>query len=464
MSLDRELPNDKEAEAAVLGSIIITNDCIDRVTGLIRPEDFFDSRNKAIFSAMQDLASEGSEIDTITLRGELQKQRQFDAVGGFSYISSLYNGIPDIARVERYAAIVAEKARRRRLIILGNRLMRDGMDDQVRLEELVQDAENTIGVVSGVDTDAKPELVTSLIVDARAEIEERRRSGNFLTGLTTGLTTLDAYTLGWPPGVLTTVGAYTSIGKTAAGLDFAIKCLEANPDKAVAYVALEMTKRLLTYRLMANAAGEKLHWVRSGNLTDTAMERVEAGIDRLRAIGDRFTITDSAFDISQITALARSLRRQGKLDILFVDYLQLVQGVDAASREQEVNKVALGLLRLAKELNIAVVAFAQLNDGIVNREGHRPTLADIRESRAINQHSRTVMLLNRPWVFDKENESLFPCDAVLHIEKNSESMLGDIKLHFNGAFQRFEEAECDQTCDQWSRRQQTFPKEVVNWQ
>lgn len=463
--MDRSLPSNLEAESTVLASILILNDSLDRVMPIVDSSDFFDARHRAVFDAMKSLAAAGEQIDLITIKDELQKNRQLEKAGGSSYVSSLVDAMPDIARVERYAAIVAERSKRRRLIRLGSRLMNGGMSDEVELQELLDDVEGVTATVTGVQDEVRPALVKDLIIEARAEIEERARTGNFLTGITTGITTLDAFTLGWQRGVLTVIGAYTSIGKTASGLDFGLKALEApgNDNIHVAYVALEMTKKLLTYRLMANAAGEKLHWVRSGNLSEAGFARLDAGQDRLTAVGGRFTITDSAFDIAQIGALARSLKRQGKLDVLFVDYLQLVQGTNADVREQEVNRVGLGLLRIAKELNIAVVAFAQLNDGVVNREGHRPTLADMRESRAINQHARTVILLNRPWVFDKENEALFPCDAYLHIEKNSESMLGDVKLHFNGAFQRFEEAECDNTCDQWSRRTQTPTQEASNW-
>ncbi len=446
--LNRALPRNPEAEKAVLGSILHGGGVINRVAMVLEPDDFALEENKEIYSACLYLASKNEEVDLLTVKDQLKKAGQLSFVGGASYVSSLIDEIPSIANVEKYAGLIKEASQQKRIILTYQEAL-EQVGKIPSAELVAATSEKLYSLIVSDGDDARPTSVSSIVSDVMKEIDERRVTKNFLTGITTGLPTLDAYLLGWQRGVLTVLGAYTSHGKTASGLDFALKALETpgNEQLNVLYVALEMTKKMLGFRLLANASGEKLHWVRTGNLSDAGLGRVGAGGARLAAVGKRFLVTDGAFGMNQIAAIARSLKHQGKLDLMFVDYLQLVEGGDEDTREREVAEVGKGLLRIAKSLDIATIAFAQLNDGVANRDGHEPKIQDMRESRAINQHARTVILLNRPWMFDKANESLSPCLTFLYIEKNSESKSGKLQLHFNAAYQRFEEGECRPGCE-----------------
>jgi replicative DNA helicase len=292
-------------------------------------------------------------------------------------------------------------------------------------------------------------------------VERRYEERDFMVGIPTGLDDLDDYLLGWERGVFHAVGGYTSVGKTVIGLDLALTVLEdpRNREKGIraAYFALEMTDLMLGRRMVASRSEQNLYRVRTGNLSEDGLMDVASAAARIGALGDRFVLSDDLFDIDEITAAIEREHKERGLDIVFIDYLQLIEGGDGSNREREVNKIGLALLRLAKRLKIAVIAFAQLNDGLVNRPGHRPTLQDMRESRAINHHARVVLLLHRPWLFERDNEQLSPCDGYVLIDKVSEGRTGEVQLHFNGSIMRWESGSCHPKCPEWPRTSKRNP-------
>jgi replicative DNA helicase len=459
--LDQQMPRSIEAERAVLGAILLAPNTYAEVDAVLRPDDFSKDEHRLIYRAMQKLVDDGVIIDIFPLKEELKKQGQLDNIGGLLYLSELTDPTPNIAGITTYVDSVKDASLNRRLI----RELAEAAKfiTKIKPHELVpQLAERLYDIVSEVSTEATPKPIADVVDKVYAEILERHETRNFLTGIPSGLPNLDAYTLGWQRGVMTVFGGYTSAGKTAFGLDVTKKTLTApgNEGLHAQYIALEMTNQLLTYRLLANASEEKLYQVRTGLVSN--LNKIDKGYQELKGLGRRLSMSDSAFDIRTIASIARAAKQQGKLDILFVDYLQLVDDEEenSSNREFVVNQIGKGLLRLAKQLDIALVAFAQLNDGVVNREGHEPKIQDMRESRSINQHARTVIILNRPWMYDRSNTELTPCNAELHILKNSEGRTGMVPLHFNAAYMQFEDGPCHQDCEYW---REPAVQEVKNW-
>jgi replicative DNA helicase len=447
--LDNPLPRNIGAEQSILGTILIDSSTIHLVQDSLDSSDFDRDSHKVIYRAMLSLVEQGKEIDLLTVKDELSRLGALDGIGGSAYVSSLVDNIPDINNLPSYVEIVKEKARQRRMMV---RLFS-------AIQEVAKQGSANVAaqLIDALTPVAKEQDGISLVYagdlmrEALAEIEERYTTQNYFTGIRTGFSTLDDYLSGWQPGVLHLVGAYTSAGKTTLGLEIAQKILK-HPDNAgkyVFYFALEMTRKMLSFRILANQARQNLYFVRTGSLSEPAFDSVvEAGL-QFTKFGQRFGVSDNAFTLQQIVSVSRALKRAGKLDVVLVDYLQLIEGKrDEESRQREVDLAGKALLRLAKELNVAVIAFAQLNEGAVNRPDHEVLLSDMRESRAINQHARTVLLLNRPWMFERGPDSPYKeCDAYLKIEKNSEGRTGRIPLHFEGKYQSFSESPCAPGCD-----------------
>ena len=444
--LDTPLPQNYEAERSVLGSILIDNDIFYSVDTVISAQDFFHTDHREIYRAIGRLLDGGHPADLITLKNEIAAS---DLPIESSLITALVDGIPDVANASRYAKIVAEKARQRRLITS----LYEGMKT-VASDGSANVAAKLLDILTPVASDTdKVDIVyaAELMTRSLLEIQERYESRNFFTGIRTGMESLDDYLSGYQRGVLHLIGAYTSHGKTTLGLDLNLKMLRQPDNRNVHsfYFALEMTSKMLAFRLLANEAQQNLYFVRSGNLTEEGLDAVAEASTKIGKLDRRLGICDNAFTLRQIATTARALKRKGMLDVLWVDYLQLIEGIDSEeTRQREVDIIGKTLLRLAKELNIAVIAFCQLNEGAVNRKDHEPLLSDMRESRAINQHARTVMLLNRPWMFEKGEGSPYkPCQSYMKIEKNSEGRTGRFDLHFDGKFQKFTEGSCYPGCE-----------------
>lgn len=430
-------------------------------TGL-RPEHFRDSRHALIYRTLLHLPAHLT-VDTLALRNELFRQGMLDAAGGLSYITSLTVTTPNAAGIELYCQMVREAFNKRQILREIARAVQSLKTTSSRT--LVANLTGMLcDLVASGNDDAAPVPVGDVIDALVREVEYRREHEDFLTGIATGVPSLDAYLLGYQRGSLTVFGGYTSVGKTGLGLDLALKTVSVPGNNGIhaAYVALEMTNRALGFRLLSNTSREKLYRVRTGTVDDAGLRRVYEGQQALRSISPRLHLCDGAFDILQIRSMARQLKHAGKLDVLFVDYLQLVDDAaySSGNREQEVNRIGKALVRLAKELDIAVNAFAQLNDGVANREGHEPKIQDMRESRAINQHARTVIAINRPWIFDRSNPELSPCKTELHILKNSESKLGVVELHFDAAYATFGEGSCHPVCEYY--RDNVVPR-AASW-
>ena len=442
ISVDKPLPQNPEAERSVLGSILLDNQAYFRVVGTIRSEDFYKDAHRVIFGAMIDLAADSRPIDLLTLKEELSTKHLLEKSGGPAYISSLIDGIPDIGNAERYAKIVKEKATLRRLILMGNQVIKAAFDAPGEPAEVLGVAERSIYEIAeqGLDVGFMGiEQITRMNLTA---IDQLQHSGKMLTGITTGYDRFNEFTSGFQRQDLVIIAARPSMGKTSLMLNMAEAI--AIPDKAdrkehlhpVGIFSLEMSKEQIGLRLLCSEAGVSSHLIRAGILSEKNWhDLVEASSRLARA---PIWVDDTAMlDIMDLRARARRLKNEHGLEIIMVDYLQLmhVRG-RTESRNQEISQISRGLKAVAKELNVPLISLSQLSRRPEQRTGdHRPQLSDLRESGSIEQDADVVAFIYRDEVYHRDSEDKGIAEIIIAKQRNGP--IGDFKLVFRNDITKF---------------------------
>jgi replicative DNA helicase len=442
LRLDRPLPQNPEAERSVLGSILIDPSALDKVTEKIRAEDFYKDAHRQIFAAMLALAEESRAIDLLTLKEALARQGALDAVGGAAYISSLVDGIPDIRNVDRYAEIVREKSTLRRLILMGNRVIQTALDRPGTPEDVLGEAEKEIYQIAeqGISTGFTPiDRITKINMTA---IEQLQHAGKLVTGVPTGYERFDEMTSGFQRQDLIILAARPSMGKTSLMLNIAESM--AIPDKggtkeelySVGIFSLEMSKEQIGLRLLSSEANVPSHFIRAGILSEKNWRDLIDASSRLAK--SKIYIDDTAtIDLIEMRAKARRLKREMGLDMIMVDYLQLItMRGRVESRNQEISQISRGLKALAKELDVPLLSLSQLSRRPEQRTGdHRPQLADLRESGSIEQDADVVFFIYRDEVYNKETEEKGIAEIIIGKQRNGP--IGDFKLVFRNDVTKF---------------------------
>lgn len=442
VAIDKPLPQNAEAERSVLGSILIDNNSYYRVIETIGPEDFFRDAHRAIFGTMSGLAEQSREIDLLTLKEELSKRGLLDQVGGSAYVSSLVDGIPDIGNVERYARIVKEKSTLRRLIVMGNSVMRAAMDAPGEPVDVLNIAEKAIYDIAERNLEGGFIAIDRITRINMAAIEQLTGSHGMVTGVPTGYEKFDEFTSGFQKQDLIILAARPSMGKTSFMLNIAESM--AVPDKAntkeklysVGIFSLEMSKEQIGLRLLSSEAAVPNHLIRAGMLSEKNWrDLAEASARIARA---RIWVDDTpGIDIMELRAKARRLRMEVALDVVMVDYLQLmsVRG-RTESRNQEISQISRGLKTVAKELNVPLISLSQLSRRPEQRTGdHRPQLADLRESGSIEQDADLVAFIYRDEVYNRETEDRGIAEIIISKQRNGP--IGDFKLVFRHDITKF---------------------------
>ncbi|HSN68289.1 MAG TPA: replicative DNA helicase [Thermoanaerobaculia bacterium] len=443
LRLDRPLPQNPEAERSVLGSVLVDPSALDKVTEKIRAEDFYKDAHRQIFSAMLELTELNREIDLLTLKEELARQGVLDAVGGAAYISSLVDGIPDIRNVERYAEIVREKSTLRRLILMGNRVIQTALDRPGGTpEDVLGEAEKEIYQIAeqGISTGFMPiDRITKINMTA---IEQIQHAGKMVTGVPTGYERFDEMTSGFQRQDLIILAARPSMGKTSLMLNIAEAM--AIPDKggtkeqlySVGIFSLEMSKEQIGLRLLSSEANVPSHFIRAGILSEKNWRDLIDASSRLAKA--KIYIDDTAtIDLIEMRAKARRLKREFGLDVIMVDYLQLItMRGRVESRNQEISQISRGLKALAKELDVPLLSLSQLSRRPEQRTGdHRPQLADLRESGSIEQDADVVFFIYRDEVYNRESEDKGIAEIIIGKQRNGP--IGDFKLVFRNDVTKF---------------------------
>jgi replicative DNA helicase len=444
--LDRPLPQSPDAERAVLGSILINNNAFYRVVGLVETEDFFKDAHRSIFATMRTLAEQSREIDLLTLKNELGKRAQLDQVGGSGYISSLIDGIPDVANVERYARIVKEKSMLRRLIVMGNSVMRAALDAPSEPTEVLSIAERSLYEIAEGSIDKGFVQLDRITRQNMAAIEQLQHAGKLITGIPTGYDRFNEFTSGFQAQDLVIIAARPSMGKTSFMMNIAEAI--AIPDRtggprapsqrlySVGVFSLEMSKEQIGLRMLSSESGVSNQFIRGGLLSERNWRDLGEAAARL-AKAKIFVDDSPGIDVMELRAKARRLKMEAGLDLIMVDYLQLmtVKG-KVESRNQEISQISRGLKAVAKELNVPLVSLSQLSRRPEQRTGdHRPQLADLRESGSIEQDADLVAFIYRDELYNKETEEKGIAEIIIAKQRNGP--IGDFKLVFRNDITKF---------------------------
>ncbi len=426
---EKGLPQNAEAERAVLGSILLDPAAISHVVPILAQDEFYSDKHQRIFRGMLDLYERSFEIDLLTLKEELNAggMETVDA----AYLSWLIDGVPDIGNVEHYARIVKEKATLRRLIRAGQRIVRDGLTQDKTAEELLNDV---TGEIFEIADDSVREAFTPIaeIVKRNLEvIEASRDRRGILSGLATGFTELDRITSGLQPTDLIILAARPSVGKTSLAINIA-QHSAIREGKSVAFFSLEMSKEQLGFRVLCSEADADVKVVRDGYASKETIQRLVQA--QAKVYGAKFFLDDSGLlSVPVMRAKAQRLKREQGLDLIVVDYLQLMAGHGRFdNRTQEVSQISRGLKLLAKEMRVPVIALSQLSRQPEQRKGdmRKPQLSDLRESGSIEQDADVVIMLYREELYDRNSERKGIADVIIAKQRNGP--IGEFPLVFLG--------------------------------
>lgn len=421
-----------EAEKTTLGALLLDPEAIVYVAPLLKHEDFYDPVYRDIYKAIVQLYEQSVPIDFVTVNQALQHHGRLQQIGGSAFLAQLATDVPTASHVIRYAETVREKSRRRQLIRLGQQIAALGQDYDKSTEELMEAAEQGILQVSRHGMGDKPVDLIALR-DERYEHyaavhEAEDKSAHY--GLTTGFRDLDELLIGLPPGDLIIVAARPSMGKTAFAQQIAQQVVE-NLDKTVTIFSLEMSKEQLADRTFAGALGVSTHMLRKGLLPEADFQRMGKVFDGIK--GERLFIDDDA-DRTLVNLRSKARRQQMEhgLDLLIVDYLQLIEVTGPTVKEnrvQQISQVSRQLKQLARELHIPVIAVSQLSRNVENRPDKRPQLSDLRESGSIEQDADTVLMLYREDYYDEDTDRTGMTDV--YVRKHRQGPTGRFELLFN---------------------------------
>ena len=446
VSLDRQMPQSPDAERAVLGAILINNHAFYRVIGTIDTEDFFRDAHRTIFATMRRMAEHSQDIEPLTLKEELAKHAQLEQIGGVAYVTSLMDVVPDVANVERYAQIVKEKSMLRRLIVMGNSVMRAAFDAPSEPSDVLNIAEKSLYEIAEGATDkgfVSLERITRANMTAIEQIHSN--AGRLVTGLPTGYDRFNEMTSGFQPGDLIILAARPSMGKTSLMMNIAETIALPGKDGqpragdrlySVGVFSLEMSKEQIGLRILSSESGVSNHLIRSGMLSERNWRELAEASARL-AKGKIFIDDTPGMDPLEMRAKARRLKMEAGLDLVMVDYLQLmaIKG-KIESRQQEVSQISRSLKAIAKELHVPLLSLSQLSRRSEQRTGdHRPQLSDLRESGSIEQDADLVAFIYRDEVYNKETEEKGIAEIIIAKQRNGP--IGDFKLVFRNDITKF---------------------------
>ncbi|HUK65665.1 MAG TPA: replicative DNA helicase [Anaeromyxobacteraceae bacterium] len=429
----RELPHNIEAEQAVLGAILIEETAFDLVADRLRADDFYLHAHQLIFQACTDLAQEKQAIDPVLLHQRLEAKGLLGPAVPRDLPFALAKGLGTAANVRHYASIVAELARVRRVQLVAQAVLARGYEAGASVQEFLETAQQEIfAAAQGRTTDTLRLIHEPMVkaIESIDAIQARVRAGeSTLTGVPTGIQALDQKLLGLQPGALIVLAARPSVGKTALALNISTHAA-VKAQKRVAIFSLEMPSEQLAMRILAAEARLDFWRLSQGLLNPADWDRIMTHGDRIGAsriwLDDNFVLSPV-----ELRAKCRKIKREGGLDLVVVDYLQLMNAPGAQSREQEIAIISRSLKSLAKELDVPILALSQLNRSVEKRKGEAPMLSDLRESGAIEQDADVVMFLHRPDEKEGENSQRVEVQEIeLHIAKQRQGPTGVVDLVF----------------------------------
>jgi replicative DNA helicase len=446
------LPSSIQTEVTVLGAMLLDAVAITDATAKLRPEDFALDSHQRVYRVMVDLLALGHAVDLITVMDALTKRRELDAIGGAAYLAFLTEGIPRNPNIESYVRIVKDKSLLRQLLGIFNEGMAAAADQTEDATKVLNDVEVRLAEVADSAIQRGFSNIPEIVASSFGSIDALYEQGREVTGLATHYIEFDKMTSGLQNSELIIIAARPSMGKTAWAINIAQNCA-VKDGKVVAVFSLEMSKESLLRRMLASEAMVGSRKLQTGFIPREDKGKLIAALDRL--MNSKMFIDDTpGITLAEMRAKARRLRQQeGALDLIVIDYLQLMTGSAGTSkakfenRTQEVSSISRGLKALAKELGVPVVALSQLSRGSEQRTGDKkPLLSDLRESGSIEQDADVVAFIHREEYYDRENEDI-KGQAEIIIAKQRNGPTGSVKLAYLNDFTRFENLDTSHSGD-----------------
>jgi replicative DNA helicase len=436
---ERTLPHNLDAERSVLGAILLRNDAINGAVEVLQPEDFYREAHQLLLEHMIQLSERGAAIDLVTLAESLSRADALEKVGGPAYITRLVDGVPRTTNVEHYAQIVKEKATLRRLIAEAGKIASDAYDADRDASEILDEAERSIFSIADARIGTGFVPLSDLVDSALDTVEKLQQFKSLVTGVPTGFYDLDHKTSGMQPSDLVIIAARPSMGKTSFVINLAQNAALEH-GKVVGVFSLEMSKEQLFMRMLTSEARVDSQRLRQGMLLERDLPAIAQAAEKLSMA--RIFLDDSAsIGVLEMRAKARRLKAEHGLDMLVIDYVQLMQGRGRfENRQQELTSISRSLKGLAKELHVPVIILSQLSRAPDARADHRPQLSDLRESGALEQDADVVMFIYREDRY-KGPEDQDTGEAEIIIAKQRNGPVGTVKLAFISDYTRFENLE-----------------------
>ncbi len=432
-----DIPQNIEAEASLLGSILIDSDSIVKIADFIKIEDFTEKKHQLIYKAILELYEDKQAIDVLTLSDKLISLGYLNEINGSSYLTELTNFVPTATHIEEYAEIVAQKALRRRLIRTANEISDLSKDQSKKIKELIEESEMKLFSASEQHIHQNIISLEAILAESFERLDDLHKDKDKIRGLSTGYKDLDNVLAGFQKSDLFILAARPSMGKTALALNFAHN-IALKSSLPVLIFSLEMSKEQLVDRLLSMESGVDAWALRTGNLSDSDFEKIGQAMGALSEapiyIDDTPGIT-----ISDLRTKARREAHKHPFGLLIIDYLQLMSGASRYSSEgnrvQEISEISRGLKGIARELNVPVLALSQLSRSVESRSPQIPQLADLRESGSIEQDADVVAFIYREDYYNPETERKRITD--IFIKKHRNGPTGGVELYFDNEKQRF---------------------------
>ena len=432
--LKRVLPHSIEAEQSVIGSMILDREAITIASELVFPEDFYNKQYGVLFQSMVELNDEGKAVDIVTLQNRLKEKDVPPEVSSLEFIRDIITAVPTSANIRYYANIVAEKSTLRKLIRLMGEIENNCYAGKESLEVILEDTEKQVFELVQKRNTGESVPIRKVVMNALQRIEAASKNDGNITGVATGFFDLDVMTSGMQPADLVLIAARPSMGKTAFVLNIA-QHVAFKLNRSTAIFSLEMSKEQLVNRLFSLESSVDAQHLRNGKLDETEWEKL---VESAGVIGSSKLIIDDTpgITIQEMRSKCRKFKLEQGLDMIIIDYLQLMSGSGRSeSRQQEISEISRSLKALARELNVPVLALSQLSRAVEQRPDHRPMLSDLRESGAIEQDADVVMFIYRDDYYNHDTEKKDVAEIIIAKQRNGP--IGTIELAWLPMYTKF---------------------------
>ncbi|WP_304066388.1 replicative DNA helicase [Megamonas hypermegale] len=430
-----EIPKNIEAEQAVLGSVLINDEVLDAISEILITEDFYRKSHRIIFETMIGLHNERKSIDSITITDKLLKEKKLTQVGGIAFITALANTVPTAVNVMDYAKIVKEKSVLRKVITAAENIISKAINNDCSLDEFTDRAESLMLQATKNSKEQNTVSIKEQALEAFAQIEDIHEHKGKLLGLSTGFTDLDKLLSGLKKSDFIIIAARPSMGKTAFALNIA-SYLAVKKHVPLAFFSLEMSSSQLLQRIFSSYGIIPYENMKTGNLNNAEWDQLIKISDAVAA--SQLVINDTVgLNVMNIRSIARKLKREKDIELIIIDYLQLIQSAKRENRNQEISEISRALKLLARELDIPIIALSQLSRSVESRQNKKPMLSDLRESGSLEQDADVVMFLYREDYYEPETENKNITDVI--IAKHRNGPIDTTKVFFHKDYVRFQD-------------------------